>query len=226
MILHRKRPSIWTLTTIFFLLFSLPATTPVPAQEEEETEAPQKPRTASVYDYDDQSRLIRNGVQVPLVSDMPLEANDTFKTGNGGDISLVFYGFAGTRLGSSSECVVVSKTESSVSLQLKEGTILVNMRELSRASRFEISTALATVIVKGTQFWIKAFTGPDRKKVTTVAAQQGSVFVAMKNSSVTLTVPEGYSVDITEDVYIPSLRSHTHAESEILEKAAAVIISV
>ena len=179
-----------------------------------------------IYNFDGKVSLIRDTKEIPFKVDMICEKNDSVRTGEDGFLDFSFYSFAGSRVGPSSECILVKKSEEEIRLRLKIGTLLVNMKEPPQDAVFEIEGPLAIASVKEkSQFWVRVLL-KDKKMTVIFAVSRGTLSLRLEKSGATVMVPEGHEVEIYEDTYIPSLRPISDEKTKILEKAGTVLIAI
>lgn len=182
---------------------------------------------ATIYNVDGEVSLLRSRQPVPIKADLPLRAGDIVKTDVNGALDVAFYWYMGCRFTDSAEVVIPKLNENSVSLQVKRGTVLVNVRNLPDSFDYEIETPLAVVTVKGTvQFWARTFLDKNNNSFETFALRRGILFVRLKSGS-TVAIAEGTAVDVSSDEsIIPSLRVLSEEETKLLEKSGTVLIPI
>lgn len=179
-------------------------------------------RTVSVYSVEGSAHLIRSGRTTDLKMDQACERGDRIDTSAGSRVDLSVYRFAGCRI--TGACRLEHTLESDVQFELIEGLFMVHM-DASSANQMTVDAGLGTAEATGATFLCRLYRTADGRAATSFAAGEGTLFVTLKHSGATVKIPEHHSIDVTEDTYVPLVRSISAGEAEDLKQASSLVIA-
>jgi len=148
--------------------------------------------------------LIRKGREEPLEKGAVLKRKDVVRTGANASVDIIWKNKWGYRLLGNSECVLAKTRKIDSMIEMREGNILVNVKNLPEGTILQISTPTAIAGVRGTQFWGRVNPDPDNLMVT-FAVRRGEVDITIKETQETLRVLRGQALEIptkAEDIQI------------------------
>lgn len=131
------------------------------------------------------------GPWLPLTDKTELPTGATVQT-VAGSVVLVFNGKDGIRLGDNTTVEIdklakISGDDSDVSLNLQGGTIVGQVKKISKASHFDIRTPTGVAGIRGTDFAVSVKALDGGKYEVTYSCLQGVVVVATRNADGSIT---------------------------------------
>jgi len=164
--------------------------------------------------------VMRNDTEIAVQKGDSLMKGDLVKTSADGQMDMSMNDLAGCRMLPGSAVRVESWKSENMSLKVESGNVVLNLKELPKASSFKIETPAAVATVRGTQFWGRVNPSAD-SAVTTFAVRKGSVEISPVGGAQAMPVmlEAGQAIDISTKESSYAVRDALPEEMAAMEQA-------